>query len=47
MLSYLNIMLSDVQITTYMMIVTALTLLYVALGLVSINKFCWKTFRLK
>lgn len=47
MLSYMNVMLNEVNIYIYMAIIIGVTLVYVAAGLLSINKFCWKTFKLK
>ncbi len=46
-LSYMNVMLNEVNIYIYMAIIISFTFVYVAAGLLSINKFCWKTFKLK
>lgn len=46
-ISYMNVQLTKVNINVYMLIVTAATLVYFAVGLLAINKFCPKTFRLK
>ncbi len=45
--SYMNVQLTNVNIYVYMTIVISATLIYFIIGLLSINKFCPKTFRLK
>ena len=47
MLSYMNVFMDEVNTAIYMAVIIALTVLYVSVGLFSINKFCWKTFKLK
>ncbi|MBN1776387.1 MAG: hypothetical protein JW817_07985 [Clostridiales bacterium] len=46
-ISYMNMQLTHVNINIYMLIVIAATLVYFVVGLLAINKFCPKTFRLK
>ncbi len=46
-ISYMNVQLTKVNIRIYMVIVIAATLIYFVVGLLAINKFCPKTFRLK
>lgn len=46
-ISYMNMQLTEVNIDVYMLIVIAATLVYFVVGLLAINKFCPKTFRLK
>jgi len=46
-ISYMNVQLTKVNINIYMLIVILATFFYFAVGLLAINKFCPKTFRLK
>ncbi len=46
-ISYMNVQLTKVNIRIYMVIVIAATLVYFVVGLLAINKFCPKTFKLK
>lgn len=46
-ISYMNMQLTEVDINIYMLIVIGATLVYFVVGLLAINKFCPKTFRLK
>lgn len=46
-ISYMNMQLTHVNINIYMLIVIAATLVYFVVGLLAINKFCPRTFRLK
>lgn len=47
MLSYMNMQLRDLNVVIYMSVIIVSTLLYFVIGLLCINKFCPKTFRLK
>jgi hypothetical protein len=47
LLSYMNVMLKNVNIYLYMTVIILFTLIYVTFGILAINKFCAKTFRLR
>ena len=46
-LAYINLQMSKVNIWIYMAVIIAATAVYLIVGLLCINKFCAKTFRLK
>jgi len=46
-LAYINLQMSNVNIWIYMAVIIAATAVYLIVGLLCINKFCAKTFRLK
>ena len=46
-LAYINLQMSHVNIWIYMSVIIVSTAVYIAVGLLSVNKFCAKTFRLK